>query len=518
VEPVADGTLDALRSAIVGEPDRRTRATLLIAAGYCSRYAGSTRDTDLLTGYLTHRNRLLRTAAAIALTHMHAPTPPAEVLAVLDDAARPGPRVIGAWPWNSGDLHEYAGLLRRALMTPDERYAAFVAAVEAGDEEQAERFARNSFWWLFSDGDHDGHRPWLPDELDERRRTVLGRFVTSTDGTSMWYWDDADGLGLPSGVADTRRLLGLDSGPLDTTVTLADRRVPVWAAFRAARVGADPATVAGDERAVAARVALDGLTADLRVAVVRDALGGAYQLGSRSIVDADGDRDWAAENDHTSRYLCYLADLLDGAGPAGLAAAREIAATTRTRRDAAAGVMAALVLVRAGEHGPDVAPLVALDQPPVSTYRLALREVYRHLPVALRRELLGEPELYGYQAHRDPRGEVRRWTVGSGWDWVDLLPGDEVAELVLAAVREWERHRAAGDDRGATPVVGTVTSSIAERSADEPFPREQAIALFGQAGAAAVPVIDAALADGSITDHALLAAARAAATGEAAAD
>jgi hypothetical protein len=264
---------------------------------------------------------------------------------------------------------------------------------------------------------------------------------------------------------------------------------------------------------------LDQLDPPTRVAVVEDALGRAYALGYRHLTDADGDVDYDARNDHTSRFLLLLADVLGGAGATGLAEAGRIAAEmvgaemvgAGGRRDPDRATLAAVVLARAGALTPEFDALVALDQPPAGTYRLALREVFGHLPRQRRLDLLDEPQLYEYTVYRDPRGEVRRWSNGTGWQWIDLMAPEDAAPLVVAAIREWERHRAAGDDREAEPVGGSVTSSIAQRSEDEPFPRDRAIEALGRAGAAAVAAIDAALAEGSIADRDLLLRARAAA-------
>ena len=323
----------------------------------------------------------------------------------------------------------------------------------------------------------------------------------------MSHWDHAEALGLPSGVRDVRRLLGLDRGPLDGTVEVDGHDRPLWAVLHDLLWWAE-----GDERA-ARLAALDALDASTRIAVVNDALDRAFALGHRHITDAEGDFDYRAQNDHTSRYLILLAGILGDAGADGLAEARRIAVgLAEARRDVDRATLAALVLARAGELTPELDPLIALDQPPAGTYRLALREVFGHLSAERRLALVGEPRLFEYTAYRDPRGEVRRWSNGTGWQWIDLVVPEDAAPLVIAAIREWERHRAAGTTGSAEPVAGSVTSSIEQRSEDEPFPRDRAIEALGLAGAAAVAAIDAALADGSIADRDLLLQARATAT------
>jgi hypothetical protein len=549
-EPVTDGAPAALRAALATETDRRARASLMLALGYVTRYTavgdgrrgtavgdgrrgtavGDGRrgtavgdgqhgtavgdgqhgtvvdDTSVLTPYLTHRCPLLRTAAAIGLVQMHLAAPPPAALAVLDEVRRGAPRVIGFWPWNDGSLQAYASTIRAAVMSTEEHLADLASARAAGDVDRADTAARSAFWSLFDDGEHGPLRPWLPEEIDGPRRAVLSHFVETAPRELMAYWDHADGVGLPSGVRDTGRLLGLERGPLDNTVDVDGRRLPLWAVLHDLLWGAGGA---------AARLsALDSLDAPTRLAVVDDALGKAFALGHRPISAEDGDVDYDAQNDHTSRYLILLADILDGAGAAGLAEARRLATEAvggDSRRDPVRATLAALVLARAGELTSALEPLVALDQPPAATYRLALREVFGHLPRERRLALVGQPQLYEYTAYRDPRGEVRRWQNGSGWQWIDLVAPEDAVPLVIAAIREWERHRAAGDDRSAEPVAGSVTSSIAQRSDDEPFPREQAVAALARAGAAAVAAIDAALADGSIADRELLLQARSAA-------
>jgi HEAT repeat protein len=513
VEPVADGGPVALRAALAAETDRRARASQLLALGYVSRCLGDISGASALAPYLNHRCRLLRTAAAIGLIQMHAvqmhAAAPPEALAVLDDVRRSPAHVIGFWPWNDGDLQAYASTIRAAFMTTTEHLADLEDARAAGDLDRAFVAARSAFWALFDDDAHGPRRLWLPEEIDGPRRAVLGHLVETAATEVMPHWDHADALGLPGGVRDTRRLLGLERGPLDGTVEVDGHHRPLWAVLHDLLWWAE-----GDERA--ARLdALAGLDAPTRVAAVDDALSRAYGLWHRPFDDEHGSIDYDARNDHTSRYLMLLADMLGEAGPDGLAQARRIAAQmvpAGGRREADRATLAALVLARAGELTPEFDPLIALDQPPAGTYRLALREVFGHLPRERRLALVGEPRLYEYTAYRDPRGEVRRWQNGTGWQWIDLIAPEDAAPLVIAAIREWERHRAAGDDRAAEPVGGSVTSSIAHRSEDDPFPRKQAVEALGLAAAVAVAAIDAALADGSIADRDLLWQARNAAT------
>jgi HEAT repeat protein len=528
VEPPAPDALAALRSALAVEPDRRARSSLLLATGYLSRYLARDDDRAVLTGYLDDPCRLIRVSAAVGLYQLcglSAADTGRAALDVLDEARRNARPVHGFWPWHDGssvahggDLREVVELVRVSAKTLPELLADLEAATSDGDRGAAQATADKALWMLFDDDAHDADHPWLPSELDTARRTVLEYFLavtepdsgSATTRTSMPYWYEAADLGLPGDLESTRRLLGTVTGPLDRQVVAAGAGLPVWAVVYGVLVGTLPPDVL--------HAALAELTASTRVDIVQDALTAPYWLHQqRRHIGYGTPGGPETANDYTSRFILLIADVLVDVGEAGLVWARDAAAEQRTRgkdRDVVRSLVAALVLARAAAArgatlDAEDLPLLALDQPPAGTYLQALRAVMGLLPEPHREHLLTDQLLYGYVAYRDPRGVVRRWRNQDGWDLVDLLPPTTTAERVLAAVQEWERHHAAGDDPGAVPLIGTVTSSDDdEPPPDEPFPHERAIEVLGRCGACAVAAIDAALAGGRITDRALLEQAR----------
>lgn len=526
VEPPAEGALAGLRAALAAETDRRARSSLLLAIGYVSRYLASTDDRDLLAGYLTDPCQLIRVSAAAGLYQLSGQSAAGtgrSALEVLDEGRRTARPVCGFWPWHDGspnaigaDLREVAELVRVSAKTLPELLADLDAATARGDEEAGRAAADKALWMLFDDNRHDVDHPWLPTELDAARHTVLEYYAAVTkpdpmaDWSSMPYWYEAGDLGLPDNHEATRRLLGVVAGPVDQPVEVDGADRPVWALIYGALVGTTPA--------VTVHTALSTVPAGRLVEIVEDALAAPYRLHQqRRHVNYGIPGGPEAANDYTSRFILLVAGLLTDAGDAGLAWARRTAARQRESgkdRDVVRSLVAAVVLCReatASGRTFDAADLVllALDQPPASTYLAALREALRQLPEHHREQLVGDQLLYGYVAHRDPRGEIRRWDNRAGWDLVDLLPPATAAERVLAAIQEWERHRAAGDDPDAGPLVGTVTSSIHTRPPpDEPFPRDRATEILAGCGAAAVTAIDAALTTTRVTDRALLEHAR----------
>ena len=104
--------------------------------------------------------------------------------------------------------------------------------------------------------------------------------------------------------------------------------------------------------------------------------------------------------DFTSRFILLAADVLGGAGAAGEAWAQATAEAQAARgkdRDVVPSIAAALVLARAatarGEAlDPRFDALVAPDQVPAETYRVALRAVLEVLPAARGAELAAQLE------------------------------------------------------------------------------------------------------------------------------
>jgi hypothetical protein len=473
LEPVPAGALAALRARLRVETDRRARASELLAIGYLSRYLESKEDEPLLTAYLADPCPLVAIAAAAAVVQMYGPTAPRPAFDVLDRGRRTALPVRGFWPWNDGDLRGLAQRLRMAMKSLDEVLADLEAATAANDPEARGASAGKAFGMLFRDGEHDYDHPWLPAELDAPRRTVLAYFVETTlpkDGQkscSLPYWDEAGAIGLFGDRDATRRVLGDLAGAADRDVG----GRPAWAAIYAVLVGVTPEAEL--------HAALAAIPADERVAIVDDAVRGPFRLHyPRRPTDYGVPGGPEKTNDYTSRAILLLADVLVAAGAPGAAWARAMAEEQRPlgkKRNAVLAVLAALVIARSGGLAPGDDVLLAIDQAPATTYRKALAAVIRELPLPRVLALVGEKPLWGYTAYQDPRGEVRRWRRGDGWDYLDLLPPAFAAERVRAAIAEWERHRAAGDDRQAQPVAGSVTSSIDNKpSPDEEFPHELA--------------------------------------------
>ncbi len=520
VDPPPPGALAGLRAALVCEHDRRARACALLALGYVSRYLESVEDRALLASYLDADAPLVATAAAIALMQLAGADAPAAARGVLSRAPDALAPVRGFFPWAKGEVTGFARTIRQAFQSDDELWTLIDAALAGDAGEDAARAAPRLFNRVFRDDVHGRARPWLPDELDEPRRKLLRYFLAVTERrpapqvSLLPFWEGANDVGLFSNADDIERLLGDTPGPLDQRLALGGVERPVWAWIIAAN-----ARLAEADGLVEA---VQALPAEERLALAADVLGNGFRLTTPRWHTEYGAEPGhpegpAASNDYTSRALLLVADLI-GDGDEVERWAREIAdaeGAKGAKRNARHGLIAARVLARAATARGEVLDpardaLLAFDQAPATTYLLALRALLRTLPGERAAALLANRPMFQYQGYVDPRGEVRRWHNGPGWEVADLAPREVTVRLVLDAIREWQRHRGAGDDRRATPVLGTSTSSSeSQPGPDQDFPRARAIELLAGAGDAAIEAIDAALAEGVILDRALLDEARA---------
>jgi hypothetical protein len=335
----------------------------------------------------------------------------------------------------------------------------------------------------------------LPQEIDDKRRQVLEALIN----TSLRL--EVQNVGLPSNYEAVQRLLGKHVGPVDRLLLIDGKLWPAWWIIHAVLM----------KRILphALQNSLAALSVNEQIEVIEDAVSGPYELHD---MRQTGWPDYEAEKEYGSRFILLIADLLGALGQAGLDWAGSTAAAQLPlgeRRNVIRSTVAAIVLARnAAASGQEPAPvidqLVRLDQAPAGTYRQALREAFRHLPPERCIQLLAETALYKYAAYRDPRGEVRRWENEAGWDFLEFAPTDHAVTQIVAALREWERHQAAGDDPNATPVSGFNSHPYAHQPpSDEPFPRDRAIQILVHLGVAALPAIDAALVAGGIADRAL---------------
>ncbi len=376
VLPVAEGALPALRAALRDERDRRARASLLLALGYLSRYLESRADAPVLAGYLDAPSPLIRTAAAFALAQMHGPATPPAALAVLDRARTEAAPVRGGWPWNRGQLAGMALAIRQALKGIDEVLADLERADAAGDDDGRRAAAFRATKLLFNDEPHGFDLPWHPDELDAPRRRTLAALITVG-------WPDGEAIGLPPTAEAARRMLGEGAGPVDQPLLVDGApRAAWWLIYRVVGQALAPAAL---------HAALAALSPEARVALIDDAFAAPHQLSCRrKPIEWDDTRDTIDAMDFTSRFILLAADVLGRAGAAGEAWAAATAAAQVPRgkdRDVVASIAAALVLARAATARGEVLdprfdPLVAPDQVPADTYRVALRAVLEHLPAA----------------------------------------------------------------------------------------------------------------------------------------
>ncbi len=480
VDPPPPGALAALRDAMASERDRRARASQMLALGYVGRYLEDRDDVARMTARLDDDAPLLRGAAALALFQLlgqDAPAAARDVLARLPDET---PRIRGFFPWANGDLGDFARTIRLAFQSDDELWAS----VGGADPDVAMRAAGKLFGSLFFDDVHGPERPWIPAELDEPRRKLLRFYVDITKDqehgfTLVPFWEVACDAGLYSAKPSIARLIGDSPGPLDRELTIGGDTRPIAAWLIAATCGK---VAPADVVAAAAAWPLED-----RTAVVDDAFAYGYAVTAPRWHTAYGEGDDHPHspdrhNDYTSRALLLLADLVDGA-VAWARAHADAQIAKADKRDARVGVVAALVLARAGSADPAIDALCRFDQAPATTYRQALRVLLGQLPADRVEQIVLTQPLYGYQAYVDARGEVRRWVACGGWQVIDCAPPAVIVREVLAAARDYQRHRTAGDDRAATPVIGTTTTNIeAKPGPDGVFPWERAEALLRGCG------------------------------------
>ncbi len=497
IEPSPADALESLCAAVQAETDRRTRSSLLLAIGYLSRYAETKAHRDLLRAWLDSPTPLLRTSAAIALVQIDGLDVEVAALEALGDA-RQARSVVGFWPWNDGDLAGFATALRMAVQTLDDVMAELHEARATGDDDAVRRTIGKAFSMALRDDAHDHERLWRFDELDARQREILTAIVATAPKSGLLpLWEELLEAGLPSSAEGLDRLLQVQRGPLDEAIVVGGETVPRWWAIHEHQVGRLEAD--------AVVVALQALPAEERVGLVDDFLSGPYRLTRRRRGYDYGSGDDAYYH-YTSAAIALAIGLLGLDAPAVQWAEQEgrNQVDKGSRRDAIRALVAAGVLLRdaqAREVVPDpwIDGLLALDQAPASTFARALGECLALLPEDRCTALLADLPMYGYTAYQDPRGEVRRWSNGRGWDYLDLMPVRIRVQRILDAWVEWERHQQAGDDRSAEPVVGHVTASVEQRpSPDADFPVEVAMQALAASGPLA---IERALADARIQDR-----------------
>ncbi|MGE0403537.1 MAG: hypothetical protein AB7T06_42925 [Kofleriaceae bacterium] len=489
-----DGATIAVKRALAMETDRYTRASLLLALGYLGRRMKTTTNRAAIERYLDDDCMLIAGSAAIALAQLDRDACSPRAKAVLAKTITDAPPVTGVWPWNGGDIAGFARIVRLGILSDDEMLDEADAARARGDWQSGRDYAAKVLVRLFRDGVHSETRLWLPSELDDRRRRAL-RFLVEISPTHpgasgpQFPMDvlTAHGAGITTSVAAAKHLLGDATGPLDREVRcpsiLDGNAVPAWFAID---------QVVGDRAPLAElRAAFTAIAPATRVEMIEEALSGPFALWhSRSPMDFANEADYARAKDHTSRFIIAIAALLGETGLVGVAHARALAEqqVARERAQSIQCLVAAIVLASAangdGAEPPAIIDrLVLTDQAPAGTYRIAIRAALDLLSPERRRRLLGDLPLYSYWAHRDPRGEVRRWYNERGWDLLDLHEPTACVAKIDAAWREWQRHRAAGDDPRAEPVRGHSTHSLESKpGADQDFPFDRAIAILERCG------------------------------------
>jgi hypothetical protein len=481
-----DGANIAIKRALAMETNRYARSSMVLALGYAGRRTKSTAERAVIERYLEDDCMLIAASAAIALAQIDREACSPRVRGVLAKTITDAPPVRGVWPWNEGNVAGFARTVRLAILGVDEMLDEADAAHARGDWTSARDYATKAFLRELRDGIHGVTRWWVPRELDERKRRVL-RFLVAISRqhegapAPQFPMDSltAYSAGVPLAVAAVKRLAGDASGPLDREIA----GVPAWFAI---------AEVVGERASLAdLRAAFDAIAPAERVQMIDDAMTGPFQLWhDRAPMDFASSAHYEREKDYTSRFILAAAALLVDTGLVGDAYARRIAdeqvalERQRSMYCLVAAITLATLANQRGEEPPAIVDrLVLTDQAPAGTYRVAIRAALDLLAPERRRRLLGELPLYSYWAHRDPRGEVRRWTNERGWDLVDLMEPAACVAAIEAAWCEWQRHRAAGDDATAEPVRGHTTSSSERKpGVDQEFPVERAIAVLAALG------------------------------------
>ena len=314
--PPAPSTLDALRSALAAEPDRRARSSLILALGYASRYLESRADRARLAAWLADPSPLLRASAAIALMQMEGPELGADARAALDEARTAGrgtSLVTGYWPWNDGDLRGFAAKVRQAILTLPDILADLDAASARGDEAAIMEAATRALGMLLQDEAHGVDALWLPDEIDADRRRVIEIVMARTrlEGPRLHYLPQSDffkARGLHTTLEGMRRFLGADPpGPVDARLALPAGARPAWWALHAALAGnLDRDTLLSAVRA---------LDPEARATLVDDAVHGPYLLAHRRRpIEYGTGNDSEDAYAYTSRFVLLTGAILVEAG------------------------------------------------------------------------------------------------------------------------------------------------------------------------------------------------------------
>lgn len=489
-----DGANIAVKRALAMETNRYVRSSMVLALGYIGRRTKSTADRSVVERYLDDDCLLIAASAALAMAQIDREACSPRVRAMLAKTITDVPPVMGAWPWNDGDVAGFARAVRLAILTVEEMLDEADAAKARGDETSAHEYAVKTCMRRFRDPVHGVKRPWVPRELDETQRRIL-RFLISIShqyegATEPQFPMDsttAYSSGLPLVVDAVKRLVGDATGPLDREIAGS----PAWFAI---------GEVVGERASLESlRAAFSTIAPAERVEMIEDAMSGPFTLhANREPIDFANPAHYERDKDYTSRFILAMAALLGDAELVGHAYARRIAEEQvtqqypRSMRCLIAAIALATHARANGEEPPAIIDrLVLTDQAPASTYRGAIRAALDLLAPERRVRLLGDLPLYTYWSYRDPRGEVRRWHNERGWDMLDFLEPAACAAKVGAAWTEWLRHRGAGDDAHAQPVSGTSSSTMnQDPGADQEFPRARAIELLTACGDAGRELLD----------------------------
>lgn len=486
LEPADERALPALVARLAAEPDVTARASAMLALGYLSRYAKTEEHTGLMTGALG-AEPLERTCAALALAQVHGNEIDDAARRVLSEARQTQVNIDGFWPWAEGDLQRFAAVMRGAIATDDE----IVADMRAVPDPNADSWdpAIRALHRVFGNDERfDVDRLRLPEDVDDRQREVLRYFAEHSQQMLIQY-EFMTNIGLPRFKPELRRFLGMaPSGPLDRRIDIDERNVPVWFAIHGVL------TEQMDADVLAATLATFPDTDTL--AWVDDALDGPHRLGYPRRYHDFTEEGYRYENDYHSRFIELIADIVLHTGSADTwARERATALLAEDNPSAITELVCALVLLEhaAGEPPDFVDQLVHFDHPPASTYRNALRRALEQLPPRRRNAIMQPLRLASYTIHRDPDGDLRQWQRGNAWAYYDLMDPVAGTRALVDAAAEYDRHVASGGVEPNAAGDGKVESSLRMRKPDdEPFPRDEAVALLIGYGAAVAPLLQAA--------------------------